>query len=375
MGTRITVEIHVDEIYLKNRPHIEPSLSDREVWVDPLPDPEVEHDWLQAFGPVEDVFRVPGPPGQQTHRGYVRFSDHSGALQCVETGAGTWSESERILSSKKRGSDQNPAYPTSVVALILGHKGEYINQLKDKLGASFLALRGEGLGHGQSSTSSRLHFVCKADPDVIGNVAGGLEDLMATVHLNLEAKMQDKEALAAANSNLRSPRRSGGMVTGRMGSNIVGGGHELLPPPPAAYQGMFASGCGACGSNYGGRAGVNVVGGGTPGRLLGYSGCAPRQASMQVMQRSGNFGMGPCRSGLNPAGMGSSRGASSYGSMPGIIHGGIPQGIQRGGMLPPAPSTRVSGRGFQEASRHSSGNSIVGSSLLVPSGKRRKMFG
>ncbi|CAK0805250.1 unnamed protein product [Prorocentrum cordatum] len=96
----VTVTIFVDELSMPSRPHLEPFAEDREVWVDPLLDESGGHEWLQEFGALEGVFRVPDVgTGEETERGYARFTTHEAAERCVRSGCATWSESERTPSA------------------------------------------------------------------------------------------------------------------------------------------------------------------------------------------------------------------------------------------------------------------------------------
>merc|ERR1711957_12853 len=99
------------------------------------------------MGEAADIFRIPDSSGKPGERGYVRFLEHAVANRCVKAGTGTWSESERALSSQKsHHGGRASAYPDSMIARILGPRGELINTLKANIGASPLAVRGDGLG-------------------------------------------------------------------------------------------------------------------------------------------------------------------------------------------------------------------------------------
>ena len=60
-------------------------------------------------------------------------------------GDGTWSESERALTSQKS-STVKSVYPDSIISHILGPRGSHLIALKEETGASMLMLRGAGLG-------------------------------------------------------------------------------------------------------------------------------------------------------------------------------------------------------------------------------------
>ena len=90
--------IHIDELKMPNRPDVEPAPTDVELFVDPLPDEDLMDTCLNAFGSTEDIYvlPIPGP-----RKGYVKFRDHGAAIRAVEAGFGSWSESERVLSSQR----------------------------------------------------------------------------------------------------------------------------------------------------------------------------------------------------------------------------------------------------------------------------------
>lgn len=251
------VGIHIDELAMSRRPEVPPCSEDREVWVDPLPDKQDEEEWLGAFGKVDDVFRIEDmETGEVVDRGYVVFADHEAAARCVEAKAAEWSESERVLTSQSshRGGRRS-AYPDSLVALMVGPKGETINAVKDRIGASMLALRGDGLGGtSPAQKSSRLHFVCKGNDEVISNLRPALEDLLAEIHRQVSDKIANLPANGAARStsenqdqqkNKKRRRRS------RSPQRQVGRGHDMqfppMPPPmawPAPGPGPWHGGWG-----------------------------------------------------------------------------------------------------------------------------------
>ncbi|CAK0812995.1 unnamed protein product [Prorocentrum cordatum] len=81
--------IHLDELRVQRRAQVPPAATDREVWVDPLPEEIDMDDWREVYGTVEEVYRVPDPrtgaPGDQ---GYILFEAHESAARCVESGTG-----------------------------------------------------------------------------------------------------------------------------------------------------------------------------------------------------------------------------------------------------------------------------------------------
>jgi len=184
--------------------------------VDPMPDQDEEKDWLLAFGEVDDAFRITDPEtGEAGDRGYVRFVDHVAAERCVESGAAEWSESERVLMSQSsRGSTS--VYRESVIALILGPRGETINKVKDSIGASMLALRGDGLNGNSSTKSDRLHFVCKGTGEVVSKLQPALEEMMASIHVQIVERLADTTDRTFASGSEAGPapktRRSRGAL-------------------------------------------------------------------------------------------------------------------------------------------------------------------
>eukprot|EP00928_Gymnodinium_smaydae_P062000 TRINITY_DN45953_c0_g1_i1.p1 TRINITY_DN45953_c0_g1~~TRINITY_DN45953_c0_g1_i1.p1 ORF type:complete len:1125 (-),score=130.88 TRINITY_DN45953_c0_g1_i1:115-3108(-) len=188
--------IHIDELAMPRRPAVEPSPEDREVYVDSLPIESEFQDWAAPFGEVDDVYRIPDvATATPSQRAYVRFSDHASAERCVKAGAGSWSESERAITSQrgKHGGRETPAYPDSMIARLLGPRGELINNLKVGLGASHLAIRGESLGEHEKSTSKRVHFVCKGPPEALATLGRTLERFVGDVHDAVTAKLNNKD--------------------------------------------------------------------------------------------------------------------------------------------------------------------------------------
>jgi len=214
---------------MPKRPQVTPAPGDREVWVDPMPDQDEEKDWLLAFGEVDDAFRITDPEtGEAGDRGYVRFVDHVAAERCVESGAAEWSESERVLMSQSsRGSTS--VYRESVIALILGPRGETINKVKDSIGASMLALRGDGLNGNSSTKSDRLHFVCKGTGEVVSKLQPALEEMMASIHVQIVERLADTtdRTFASGSEAGPAPKTRRGGATCREGKTSA-----PLPPPP-----------------------------------------------------------------------------------------------------------------------------------------------
>merc|ERR1719428_1375932 len=142
---------------------------DQEVFVDPLPgepgSPELD-EFLSAFGQVSDVYHLPGQ-----ERGYVMFVNHNGARACVESGAATWSESERVLNWK---TERICTYPVSLSPLINGEKGATVREAGEKSGAAKLRY--------VYSDGGRARFVCKASPQQADDLRGLLEEILARAH-------------------------------------------------------------------------------------------------------------------------------------------------------------------------------------------------
>eukprot|EP00927_Polykrikos_kofoidii_P085517 TRINITY_DN9327_c0_g2_i1.p1 TRINITY_DN9327_c0_g2~~TRINITY_DN9327_c0_g2_i1.p1 ORF type:complete len:1212 (+),score=176.85 TRINITY_DN9327_c0_g2_i1:44-3679(+) len=209
---RRTVSIHIDELSMPRRPVVDPLPADREVFVDPFPDDDDLADWLSAFGEVEETYRIPDQStGDLGDRGYVLFKEHEAASRCVDSGSATWSESERTLASQRsRQGGRGSVYPDSIIARILGPRGEHINGLKSSICAHMLAIRGDGLGNTDQLMSTRVHFVCKGSPSALSQLQPALERALAKVHDELRLKLDDPETArrrSPARQRSRSPRQ------------------------------------------------------------------------------------------------------------------------------------------------------------------------
>jgi len=239
------ITIHIDELDMPRRPDVEPCKQDVEVYVDPLPHDDELTSWLSAFGKEEDVFRLPDPvTGRPSRKGYIKFQDHAAARKCVEAGA-KWSESERTItsqnSSRHVGGSNDSAYKESVVAKILGPRGEMINRLKEEIGASMLILRGEGLGENERMTSRRVHFVCKAPPEVREKLKAALERRMEDIHDELKRgsnPVQSRRERSRSRNNQRQPQKRRKKKGSRSRSPPPGFQNpgeappHMWPPPP-----------------------------------------------------------------------------------------------------------------------------------------------
>eukprot|EP00928_Gymnodinium_smaydae_P013418 TRINITY_DN14891_c0_g1_i1.p1 TRINITY_DN14891_c0_g1~~TRINITY_DN14891_c0_g1_i1.p1 ORF type:complete len:1158 (-),score=185.90 TRINITY_DN14891_c0_g1_i1:63-3425(-) len=231
------VAVHIDEVAMPNRPQVEPVGTECEVWVDPLPDEEEEAEWLAIFGESEEVYRVPDRrTGEPSDRGYVRFKTHEAAKGCVDAGAGTWSESERALASQKsrQAKGEKCVYPESVIARLLGSRGNVIQGLRSELGAAGLNLRGDGLGETDETDSKRVHFLCKGSPEMIDKLPGLMEKLLAEIHTDLTNAINNpaSEKRARSRSRSRSRRRRRGSKNIRQGEKPT---DEVMPPPPPGW--------------------------------------------------------------------------------------------------------------------------------------------
>lgn len=258
----ILVAVHIDELSMPKRPEVEPSTLDREVWVNPLPDKEDEAEWLRAFGKVEDLFRIPDlETGEVCDRGYVRFASHPAAASCVASGAGFWSESERVLTSQHR----HRSYPGSTMELLLGPKGETINALKEHIGVSMLALRGNGVRgpqHQQSwqlqrAKSERLHFVCRGSATAVAELQRTLEEHVSKVHEQLRERLAagppppghgDAEAHCSPSPQRRQKRRRNGNGQLNPGTSLPASGYAMntfrgggARPAPIGWAGAGTS--------------------------------------------------------------------------------------------------------------------------------------
>eukprot|EP00438_Fugacium_kawagutii_P017303 Skav213700 [mRNA] locus=scaffold491:723836:729481:- [translate_table: standard] len=123
--------IHIDELKMKNRPDVEPAPTDTEIFADPLPDEDLMDTCLNAFGSTEEIYVLPSGP----RRGYVKFTEHGAAARAA--GFGSWSESERVLSSQRSKKDDRTiaTYPDSIIARLVGSRGDGIKKLQEESGA------------------------------------------------------------------------------------------------------------------------------------------------------------------------------------------------------------------------------------------------
>eukprot|EP00933_Yihiella_yeosuensis_P003269 TRINITY_DN10586_c0_g3_i1.p1 TRINITY_DN10586_c0_g3~~TRINITY_DN10586_c0_g3_i1.p1 ORF type:complete len:1030 (+),score=266.68 TRINITY_DN10586_c0_g3_i1:185-3274(+) len=234
-GKKVLI-VHIDELDMPRRPEVPPAPSDREVYVDPLPDEDLLDTCVAAFGTEEEIYQL---PGNGTRRGYVKFRDHAAAARAVEAGFGAWSESERTLSSQrsKKNDGTVPTYPDSIIARLVGSRGDSIKRLQEETGATWLHLRGEDLGHADRDnrhpSSQRVHFIAEGDEKALGRMKEVLSNRLAEIHENI------REALRGSGGATRGDRQDGDWRSedpGHYGAPPPWGGPppgaEGHPPPP-----------------------------------------------------------------------------------------------------------------------------------------------
>jgi len=192
--------VFIDELFMPQRPEVESAPTDREIWVDPLPDEVELPSWLTAFGKAEEVFRLRDhKTNLDADRGYIRFSTHAAARRCVAAGAGTWSESERALVSRSmessgsgRKSSWNSGtsvYPISIVKRMMGNDrdGYPLQKICEQLALRRLRLRGEGLANAEK----RLHFLAQGSDATLASLLPELEKLVAEIHGEIFLKIAE----------------------------------------------------------------------------------------------------------------------------------------------------------------------------------------
>jgi len=226
--------IHIDELKMPNRPDVEPAPTDVEIFADPLPDEDLMDTCLNAFGPTEEIYvlPIPGP-----RKGYVKFRDHASAALAVEGGFGTWSESERVLSSQRsKKNDRTIAtYPDSIIARLVGSRGDAIKKLQEESGAVWIHLRGEDLGHSdyKFSSSQRVHFIAEADDSVVPKLKEALEKRMYDIHDNIIQTLNEK----GGGRRERDRDRDRDRDRGERGREFDDPWLQAVHPPPAAWWG------------------------------------------------------------------------------------------------------------------------------------------
>eukprot|EP00927_Polykrikos_kofoidii_P085519 TRINITY_DN9327_c1_g2_i1.p1 TRINITY_DN9327_c1_g2~~TRINITY_DN9327_c1_g2_i1.p1 ORF type:complete len:1073 (-),score=109.96 TRINITY_DN9327_c1_g2_i1:47-3178(-) len=240
-----TVTVHLDELGMPRRPDVRPCSADCEVWVDPLPDEADIKAWLTTFGEVDEVFRISDEDtGEPGHKGYLVFKEHASAALCVASGSGSWSESERALSSQSsaRGQGRVSIYPKSLISLLLGSRGESISKLKTEIGAAMLNLRGEGVGGSETAKSNRLHFVCRGTAEALAKLHPALERHLAEVHDDIKdriAKGGERRSRSRRKTSTRTPQSNDEEGPWRPPENEhpawspTWPGGSCFPPPPS----------------------------------------------------------------------------------------------------------------------------------------------
>ncbi len=77
-----------------------------------------------------------------------------------------------------------------MIARILGPRGELISSLKAELGASQLALCGDGLGKREEMSSTRVHFIGRGPRYAVTRLESVLERFLAEVHEVIAGKIE-----------------------------------------------------------------------------------------------------------------------------------------------------------------------------------------
>jgi len=104
--------IFLDELKMPKKPDVKPDNEDREVFMTGLPIKDFSEDqlrqWLEGFGQIEEVFLLRDVDRKLNAKGYVRFTSHRHAENCIQAQASEqdaeegdviawWSQSERAL--------------------------------------------------------------------------------------------------------------------------------------------------------------------------------------------------------------------------------------------------------------------------------------
>jgi len=229
--------LHIDELAMPRRPDVPPAPSDREVYVDPLPDEDLLDTCVNAFGTAEEIYQL---PGSGDRRGYVKFRDHAAAARAVEAGFGAWSESERVLSSQrsKKQDGTVSTYPDSIIARLVGSRGDSIRKLQEECGAQWLHLRGEDLGHSDHkfSSSQRVHFIAEGDDKAHAKMKEVLERRMVEIHENIREALKERDGRRGDDHDTDGWRPPGGEDFSDPWMHHPGPGGP--PPPPWGHPGM-----------------------------------------------------------------------------------------------------------------------------------------
>lgn len=285
LGLHPERRIFVDELDLGSRPALEPSETDREVFIENLPlGPEgcSQDDlceWLAAYGTVEHrlFVREKGGLGEFSGQGYVRFSTHKEAKECLESATkssempGHWSESER--AEKRAGSvygyDINEAFNSNVLDAVRAKTGAQSLKL-----CSAATLEVDGKAEHQ-----HMHFVTECSLAQLELLREQLAKVLASFHVDSRQRMsagshaepareaappaatpapaspsaaqpnseeakeaagaepnQEAPPTGATKSQSRSPSRQGSSPPGKWGANVPWTPPPQRGPPPEGWQ-------------------------------------------------------------------------------------------------------------------------------------------
>jgi len=189
-----TMTLYLDELAMPKRPELPPAPTDREVFVDPLPGEDGSEElkeWLQTFGEVEEVHRLPGQD-----RGYLLFREPESAARCVSASAGSWSESERATTGQRISGQKKKtlcAYPDSLVYHLIGKEGAHLKEITAKAGVKHVHVFVGSAAPSKDAETSHVRFVARGTPDQLDMLRSELEERLEGVHEQL-AKQVDDEA-------------------------------------------------------------------------------------------------------------------------------------------------------------------------------------
>jgi len=179
--------LFIDELDMPNRPPVQPSLQDREVFVRKLPremrDEETLCTWLQNdFGMIDHVFLLSEPDGMPNGMAYLRFQDHSAAANFVRMEgrmAAAWSESERLAQRSAS------VYGSDAYAAFFSMDGRPLPNIVSQSGVSKLMAHSEtkpARGIQSPVVARQLHFFMEAGPQQYSSVKTTLTDALRTFH-------------------------------------------------------------------------------------------------------------------------------------------------------------------------------------------------
>lgn len=194
-----TLVLYLDEVPMPLRPAVPPSPTDREVFVDPLPDDMDTTNWAkEAFGEVEEVHELPARAGAG-RRGYILFCSAEAAARCVAASpSASWSESERAVSAlwstRRRTVSTRSAYPEPLVALIVGEGGAGMQGIKDRTGLEQLHMFVGSVGaSSEEATDGRASFVAKGTIVQLNAFMAEAEEQLMQAHQALGEFLDDPE--------------------------------------------------------------------------------------------------------------------------------------------------------------------------------------